>query len=328
MSQIRKPVEAKGRFKNSEQERHHGFFFSTFRMWLKSVPTRFSYLSHSFDDWLVSETPLKTAQKPTITWIGHSTFLIQVQGINILTDPIFFNISTFFKRNLPPGIALGHLPPIDVVLISHNHWDHMHGPSLMALRDNITTREGQILVPHGDQHWFIRRKFNRVNSYTWGKHELIAGPAGDDAVKITFLPAWHWSRRGIFDRNKSLWGSWMIEAGGHTIYFAGDTAYSDHFAEISAAFPKIDIALLPIGPCEPRGAMKHTHIDANEAGQAFLDLKAQTFIPMHWGTFNFGFDRFLTPVEKIDQWWQGQNFENAQKIAMFKVGQRKEFASE
>ncbi len=326
MSKIRMPLRLRGKFRNSDQEPRRGFLFHTFLMWIRSLPLRISYMKGSFEDWRAHHDPVSASERPVITWIGHSTFLIQIQGINILTDPIFFNLSFFFRRNLPPGIALADLPPIDVILISHNHWDHMHGPTLMALRNNITARGGVVLVPEGDHHWFMRRKFGRVTPNSWGQDQLVeSADSNGQGVKITFLPAWHWSQRGVFDHNKSLWGSWMIEAGGHTIYFAGDTAYSDHFSEIGRAFPSIDIALLPIGPCDPKTSMKHTHVDADEAGQAFLDLGAQCFIPMHWGTFNFGFDRFLTPVERINQWWQGQNLKDLKKLAVFKIGQQTKF---
>jgi L-ascorbate metabolism protein UlaG (beta-lactamase superfamily) len=324
MSRIRKPFLKKGRYKNSEEERHHSFVLTTFGMWLKSVPIKVSYLKNSFDDWFIEHQPSHIPEKPTITWVGHSTFLIQINGINILTDPIFFNLTTVFRRNLPPGIALSNLPPIDIVLISHNHWDHMHGPTLMALKDSILAREGQVLVPDGDEQWFIKRKFNQVQSFDWGKQETVEGVASQAPIKITFLPAWHWSRRGLFDRNKSLWGSWLIETGEHTIYFAGDTAYSDHFSEIGQHAPSIDVALLPIAPGEPKHKMQHTHIDAYEAGQAFLDLQAKTFVPMHWGTFNFGLDKFLTPIENLNQWWQEQNFGDDRNIFILKVGENKE----
>ena len=127
MSHIRKPFVKKGRFKNAEHEVSKGFLRATITMWLKSLARRMTGRRHHLlDEWLDMQAPITTSKEPVITWVGHSTFLIQVHGINILTDPVFFNISGLFKRNLPPGIALADLPPIDVVLISHNHWDHMH----------------------------------------------------------------------------------------------------------------------------------------------------------------------------------------------------------
>ena len=125
-------------------------------------------------------------------------------------------------------------------------------------------------------------------------------------VRFTFLPAMHWSARGLFDRNKSLWGSWMIEYGQTKIYFAGDSAYSDHFATIADHFPDISLALMPIAPCEPTPWMRKSHLDAHQAVQAFTELQARHFIPMHWGTFAFGHDHFIGPVDRLNAAWSEQ----------------------
>lgn len=252
---------------------------------------------------------------PSITWIGHSTFLIQAHGVTIITDPVFGNIP-LFKRQLPPGILLGDVPSIDYVLISHNHRDHMDERSLLAFRSDPRTH---FLVPKGDKAWFDKRGFKNVSEYMWWDQKITTQHGFQ--LTFTFLPAHHWSQRGIFDFNKSLWGSWMIDVNDSQIYFAGDTAYSYHFEAIAKEFTNIALALMPIGPCEPRKWMSNTHVSAEEAGQAFLDLQAAHFIPMHWGTFNFGTDHHEAPYERIMSWWHKQQFDD-KKLTVMKVGQR------
>lgn len=273
-----------------------GSFYKEVKMVIKSAKTGQARLPKDVLSWLAPSKIARYSNEPVITWIGHSTFLIQINKKNILTDPIFGAPSIFFPRILPPGIEPQKLPKIDYVVISHNHLDHMDSRSLTFLRDanpNI-----QILVPEGDQDWFKKRNFKNVLGSIWWKKQHF------DQISFTFLPAYHWSQRGIFDRNKSLWGSWMIQTKDQSIYFAGDTAYSHHFKAISREFKQIDIAIMPIGPCEPRKYMFDTHVNAKEAGEAFLDLNAQQFIPMHWGTFHFGVDLFETPVKQIQRWWK------------------------
>ena len=252
---------------------------------------------------------------PTITWIGHSTFLIQIDGITILTDPIFGDASFLFKRIFPPGIALDTVIP-DYILLSHNHRDHMDATSLLQLRHH----NPHILVPAGDKKWFVHRNFERVEEKTWWQSTTINHNKSD--LTFTFLPAHHWSQRSLFDRNKSLWGSWMIQYKGFTIYFAGDTAYSSHFTAIKREFPFIDVALMPIGPCEPRNSMAYSHMNAEQAGQAFIDLGAKNFIPMHWGTFYFGIDNFSQPLDRLFAWWQQQPQLDMKQLQILKIGQQ------
>lgn len=266
------------------------------KMVIKSVRAGENRLPKDVRKWLAPDKIVRYSQEPLLTWIGHSTFLIQVNKKNILTDPIFGAASIFFPRILPPGIDPQKLPRIDYVIISHNHLDHMDYQSLILLRD--ANPHLQVLVPAGDQDWFKKNHFQNVVGSAWWKQHLF----GD--ITFTFLPAFHWSQRGLFDRNKSLWGSWLIQTAGQSIYFAGDTAYSHHFKAIAQEFKQIDIAIMPIGPCEPRKYMFDTHVNAEEAGEAFLDLNAQQFIPMHWGTYHFGVDNFETPIRRIQRWWK------------------------
>jgi L-ascorbate metabolism protein UlaG (beta-lactamase superfamily) len=254
-----------------------------------------------------------------VTWIGHATFLITVAGKNILTDPIFGDLGYIvnFKRLTPPGVALHALPPIDAVLISHNHPDHMDEATLHILEQ---LHSPLFLVPQGDKLWFDKRGFKRVQECMWWDNYKLSS-----MVNCTFLPAIHWSRRGFFDHNRSLWGSWMIESSmphPTTIYFGGDTAYGSHFKAIAEAYPKIDVALMPIGPAEPRKLMRCSHVNPEEAGQAFLDLGADTLIPMHWGAYHLGTEEPLVPLHRMRSWWNAYvQSKHDRRLSCLKMGE-------
>lgn len=249
------------------------------------------------------EVPYNFHDSDHITWIGHASFLISINGFTLLTDPVFGDLTFLLQRFSAPGIKFCELPKIDVVILSHNHWDHMDSTTLKALYAKTLCH---FYVPFGDKAWFDARGMgDRVTECMWWQEINHQG------LKLTFLPAHHWSQRGLCDRNRSLWGSWMIQ---DTIYFAGDTAYSDHFKEIAYYFPGIEVALLPIGPCEPRKWMKNTHMDAADAGKAFLDLGARIFIPMHWGTYGFGIDDLMLPIRRLNDWWVRQHIKKNKRI--------------
>lgn len=249
-----------------------------------------------------------------ISWMGHASMLIRINGLTILTDPIIESPSFLYKRILPFATTFDALPKIDVVLISHNHRDHMDTKTLLALfkRDNPL-----FLVPEGDKNWFLKRNITKVEECTWWEQVILP------ELSFTFVPAYHWSQRGLFDHNKSLWGGWVIKSEKETIYFAGDTAYQqEYFTAIGTVFPEIDIVLMPIGPCEPFDLMYRSHVNAEQAAQAFLDCKGRYFIPMHWGTFYFGVDLFEDPLKRIYKWWQ-QNLIKVPQNSLYvlKVGQ-------
>lgn len=228
---------------------------------------------------------------PTITWIGHSTFLIQINGKNILTDPVWARRLSFYKRLSPPGLALKELPPIDYVLISHSHYDHLHLPTIKKLVGNPT-----FLVPAGLGKWFLRKGFKETVEFHWWGTLETAG------LKIAFVPAQHWTRRTLTDTNRSHWGGWVVESTGHpTIYFAGDSGYFQGFKQIGEAYD-IDYSLMPIGAYEPEWFMAAQHVTPEEAIQAFVDSKGKQMIPMHYGAFYLADD---TPKEALDRLYAG-----------------------
>jgi L-ascorbate metabolism protein UlaG (beta-lactamase superfamily) len=308
------PIRKKDRYFNTETDHIESLLFQTLPSFILSLYGRKKRQPENKTDWVTQDIPLVSSQDPVITWIGHASFLIQVDGLNILTDPIFGNASAFFPRLLPPGIALNQLPPIDIVLISHNHRDHCDLRSLHALQK--THPNMHILVAEGDKKWLIKKGFAKVDEFAWWQKHM------HNTVEFTFLPAHHWSAQGVFDRNCSLWGSWMIANGKQTIYFAGDTSYSDHFNHIAKEFPSIDLALMPIAPEFPHPSMRKSHIDSHQAIQAFIDLNAKSFVPMHWGTFAFGTDTFIGPIERLQIAWRTQELHTHKNLIVPKVGQR------
>lgn len=316
------PIIYKNRFYNYEGESKTEFLFHTLKMLCQSKYYRYKNKSIvDVSQWHQESQPVQRSEDLIITWIGHSTLLIQIAGVNIITDPIFKGASLLYPRILPPGVALSNLPPLDFVLLSHNHRDHMDASTLYKLQSHQGLT---FLVPQGDKKWFRKHGFNNVNENMWWDKKIYTSAYNDDGkarIEFTFVPAYHWSQRGIFDYNKSLWGGWIIKCKDTVIFFGGDTAYSHHFKSIGEEFPQIDCAILPIGPCEPRGSMIASHLNSEDAGQAFLDVKARHFIPMHWGTFYFGLDEYSTPIDRLHAWWNKQKFDNSYNLHAVKAGE-------
>jgi N-acyl-phosphatidylethanolamine-hydrolysing phospholipase D len=214
-----------------------------------------------------------------LTWIGHASFLIQVAGINILTDPVFSDrISPVSfagpKRKAPPGIPFHDLPRIDTVLISHNHFDHLDKPTIKKLGN-----APRYFVPLGLQGWFAALRISRVSQLDWGQTSFI------DDVLVHAVPAQHFSGRGPFSFDRELWAGWVIETKQGNIYFAGDSGYAPHFKEIGRRFGPIRLSLLPLGAYRPRWFMRPMHMDPAEAVLAHRDLGSALSVGTHWGTF-------------------------------------------
>ena len=230
-----------------------------------------------------------------ITFINHATVLIQLPEINILTDPVWSKrVSPLTwsgpKRVREPGIAFDALPEIDLVLISHNHYDHMDLTTLRRLNRRFSPR---MLAPLGDRTLLNSEGICQVEEMDWWNTTVV------NPTSITFTPTQHFSARGLFDRNKTLWGSYMIGFRGRLIYFGGDSGYSAHFKEIWDRFGPTDIALLPIGAYEPRWFMKAFHMNPPEAVQAHLDLESRQSIGIHFGTFQLTEEEIDAPVRDL-----------------------------
>lgn len=247
--------------------------------------------------------PRAAPDRLIVTWVGHSSFLLQVGGLNVLTDPVWSARASplWFagpRRWTAPGIEFAALPPIDLVLISHNHYDHLDGRTVRRLaRRNA---RAAWLVPLGLAEFVRRRGARDVSEHDWWQ-EARVGPA-----LVACTPAQHFSSRGIRDRGDTLWCGWSVITDAHRVFFAGDTAYHPEFGGIGERYGPFDIALLPIGGYEPRWFMRAVHMSPEEAVRAFQDLgdSHTVLVPMHWGTFKLTDEAMDEPPVRARAAWQ------------------------
>lgn len=231
------------------------------------------------------------------TFIGHSTFLVQVGGVCVLIDPIWSKRCSpvFFagpRRVRRPGQGLDALPGVNLLLVTHNHYDHMDLPTLRRVRARWAP---PVATGLGNARHLAKADIRSAVELDWWQSTELAG------ARVTYVPAQHFSARGLYDRNRCLWGGFVVEAGGAVVYFAGDFGYCPHFAEIGRRFPRIDLALLPIGAYEPRWFMRQQHVDPEEAVRAHLDLGARRSLGMHFGTFQLTEEAIDAPVLALRQ---------------------------
>jgi N-acyl-phosphatidylethanolamine-hydrolysing phospholipase D len=248
------------------------------------------------------------AMAPAVTWIGHATMLAQLGGLNLLTDPVFSERASPLafvgpKRHLPPGVALAQLPRIDLVLISHNHYDHLDDASVRALAVQAGGSP-LFVVPLGIKAWMAERGIRNVVELDWWQSHTIATPAGP--VEIVLTPVQHWSGRGLTDRLATLWGGYAVFAPELHLYFTGDTGYSKDFSDIRERFASrqregggFDIALIAVGAYEPRWFMATQHVNPTEAVQIHLDLGAKRSVGVHWGTFELTDESLDEPPRQL-----------------------------
>ena len=230
-------------------------------------------------------------------WIGHSTFLIKKEGLTILTDPIFSDRASPFgfigpKRLIPPAISISELPKIDVITISHNHYDHLDISSLRKLSKLYP--ETLFFIPAGDKRLLEKNNIKNVHEFKWWNSFKLKD------FEFTFTPVKHWSKRGLFDRNKSLWGGWFIRHDDYSIYHAGDTGYSNDFIETKLRLGAPKYAFIPIGAYDPEWFMSDSHVNPEEAVQIMLDLEAEKGFGMHWATFTLTDEDTIEPKVRLE----------------------------
>lgn len=218
-----------------------------------------------------------------ISWLGHATFLIKLNGKTILTDPFLSEFASPIswagpRRYVHPGISLENLPPIDMLIISHSHYDHLDDKTISGLKN----KEGMhVFVPLGLGSFFVERGYKNVSELDWWDTVSLEG------IKLTALPAVHDSARSLHDQDQSLWASWAIESDTCRILFVGDSGYSDAvYSHIGKSFKPFDFAILPIGAYEPRELMWMSHVTPEEAIAIGIDVQAKTLIGSHWGTIS------------------------------------------
>jgi N-acyl-phosphatidylethanolamine-hydrolysing phospholipase D len=242
------------------------------------------------------------------TWIGHSTVLLQVGGLNVITDPVFSRRASPVQwagpgRVMEPGLPLAALPPLDVVLLSHNHYDHLDRPAVKRLA-RAHPRAAWV-VPLGVGRYIRRWGVREIVELDWWRETAIAG------LRVTATPARHFSGRTLGDRNRSLWCGFALERGGRRAYFAGDTAFHPGFGEIGARLGPFDFVMIPIGAYDPRWFMRVVHVDPEEAVQVYTDLAAPhagmplpLMLCIHWGTFRLTAEPMDEPPRRTRARWQ------------------------
>ena len=261
------------------------------------------FIGREDDAWEDKGFPLILSSKETLAdfaenmiWVGHSTVMLNHQGITVLTDPQFSNRASPFsfwgpKRVTPTPFNIDDLPKIDVVLISHNHYDHLDEESIRELAQ--LQPDIKFLVPLGlaslVRDWGARD----VEELDWWQPVRLGG------VEIQPTPVQHWSKRSFFDRNKTLWSGWMLRWDDFSFYFAGDTGYSDDFRKTAQRLGSPTLAAIPIGAYEPRDFMKSAHLNPEEAVRAFRDLGAKYAFGIHWGTFKLTLEKMDEPPAKL-----------------------------
>jgi len=272
------PVDERGRFVNLDGSKPQGFG-AVFKWAVldklagrrRESPPR-APVARVAPDLARLATPPEPGEPARLTWLGHASWLVQLDGVSLLVDPALR--PTLFggiERNVAPGVRIEALPRIDASLVSHSHYDHLDLPTLTAVGAPVIAGRGLDRLFRGEGLF--------CTELGWWQTARVG------EVRVTFVPAQHWSRRGLLDGNETLWGGFVIQGRAATVYHSGDTAWFDGFAEIGRRFPGIDAAMLPIGAYDPAWFMEQQHLNPEQALAAFAALGAERFLAMHWGTF-------------------------------------------
>ena len=295
-----------------DRRRRNFFYYWYMRLFVEDFPD-YEQVAHLVPRKALDAGRLsQPADQPRVAWIGHATFLVQYRGVNLLTDPHFSERASPFsftgpKRLVPLPLGLEQLPAIDYVVISHNHYDQLDEQTVRALGDG--------------PHWLVPLKLkallmdwgveaSRITELDWWQQ------TAQDGIRFTATPAHHWSARGLFDRNRTLWSSWMVEMDGFRFWFGGDTAYNPvHFKQIGERFPGVDMALIPIGAYSPRWFMQNAHVTPEEAVRIHQEIASRQSFGMHWGTFQLTSEPMLEPPQRLAEALQAAD----RDIAPFEV---------
>jgi L-ascorbate metabolism protein UlaG (beta-lactamase superfamily) len=244
---------------------------------------------------------------PRLTWIGHASFLLSLDGANLLVDPTFSHrAGLVYRRYGAPGLAIDQLPRVDAILLTHSHHDHLDARTLARLQGVPA------IVPSGVARFLGGRD---VVELGWWRETTVGG------VRITLVPACHWSRRRLLDTNHMLWGGFVVEGGGVSVYQSGDSAFFEGFAEVGRRFPGLTVAALPIGGYAPVWFMKDNHMTPEQTGRAFLACGARTLVPMHWGAFRLSDEPLCEPIDRLRAWWDREGPRDGRRLAVMAVGE-------
>lgn len=295
-----KPWHTERGFKNLHAEKENGFFDYWYMRWFSDV----DWQDQAEQAHLIptAEPNMDAIEAPDpdvrqVTWIGHSTFLLQYQGLTVLTDPIFSDRASPVSfagptRLTPLPLPLEALPPVDAVVISHDHYDHLDEASIKALGPDV-----HYYVPLKLKGWFLQQgiEAERVTELDWWQS------ASDGALAVHATPSQHWSGRSLWDRFETLWASYVIDIGDWRLWFGGDTGYNEfQFKDIGERFGPIDLALNPVGAYLPRWFMEMPHVDPYQATLIHRDIGARQSVTMHWGAFQLAAEGIQQTLDDIE----------------------------
>jgi len=260
--------------------------------------------------------PVASDRELRVTWVGHATHLVQLPGLNLITDPMWSARASPVRwlgtpRFAPASPALADLPELHAVLVTHDHYDHLDRPTVVALRERFGDRLAWY-APLGYREWFAALGVDNVVELDWWEEHELPG----SRHRVVATPARHWTRRTPWSTNTRLWCSWAVLPtasggdGGHRVYLGGDSAYASVFGEIGRRLGPFDVSVLPIGAYDPRWFMSSSHMNPEEAVQVYLDLGAAgAFLPSHWGTFRLTFEDPLEPPERLRAAWSAHGLD-------------------
>ncbi len=318
------PRDERGRFTNEVGAIGHGSFGVRFPFFMRRIAGSFREKPgapelEANDGAFLRENARHSV--PTVTWVGHSTLLVQMDHVTFLTDPIWSDTPSPVsfagpRRFVAPGLAMEDLPPIDFVVVSHNHYDHLDLPTLTSLAER--SEATRFFVPLGNGELLRENGVENVTELDWGQTREHRG------VTVACLPAQHWSKRGLGDDNLALWSSWAVVGPERSFYFAGDTGYFDGFARIAKLFGSFDLAAVPIGAYEPVEMMRYSHLDPEEAVRAARDLGARRALAMHYGTFDLSDEPLADPPRRFLEAAEAQGL-GREGAWLLRIGETREF---
>lgn len=318
------PRSEDGHFSNIGGEIGHGTFWVRFPFMLRRIGTYFRSGEDAperiaNDGQFLRENARHSI--PTVTWIGHATLLVQMEHVTFLTDPTWSNRPSPVPligpgRFVEPGLSMEDLPPIDFVVISHNHYDHLDLPSLRALSQR--SEDTVFYVPLGNGELLRNNQIENVVELDWGQTAVYKG------ATIHCLPSQHWSKRSLADDDKALWSSWAVTGLERRFYFAGDTGYFAGFEAIGASLGPFDLVAVPIGAYEPRAMMRESHMNPEEALRAAADLGAARAVAMHYGTFDLSDEPLSEPPLRFKAAASNSNLADGNAWVL-KIGETREF---
>lgn len=272
------PVDSNGRFVNLEFP-FLSRYQDVFKWMFTRNPQKEEKEKDAFRLQVINDSTFLKNERDCIIWLGHASFFIRLKGISLLIDPVFCDVP-LVKRYTPHAFSASFFKNLDYLLISHDHRDHCEDKSIRIITRNNPDAE---ILTGLNMESLLRPWSGKVPIRTAGWYQQYQTK---DDVSIYYLPARHWSKRGLRDENYRLWGAFVIQSKERTIYFSGDSGYGGHFAEVRSLFPNIDVAIIGIGAYKPEWFMHPNHVSPSDAVKAFHDTGANTLIPMHYGTFD------------------------------------------